>query len=262
MVLASEIRAPAALFDLPAFHSLAGRPESALDGTLDGVSYSARIVIADYGERIASHYRDALPRGLAAASAQAGIPFDLPHFGLAIDFARPVILAVHDGDMVLDESIRALVARFGPVVFRNARMPETVADRFHRNIFPHLRFHVDRGPAMDNQYSCFSRDPTIVDQRGPRASSTLFIANIVAWLEQAGQLDDGAQPQAGVQPSYNLFHRKSMAPLFGNIILEQQWSAPEGTGEICVIDNRTVLHATYHKDGSTAGYPIGARYLF
>jgi alpha-ketoglutarate-dependent taurine dioxygenase len=52
-----------------------------------------------------------------------------------------------------------------------------------------------------------------------------------------------------------------MAPLLGEIIFEQPWNEPAGVGEIALIDNRTVLHATYHKDGSTRGYPIGARYL-
>ena len=64
-----------------------------------------------------------------------------------------------------------------------------------------------------------------------------------------------------VRANYDLFSGITAADLFGRIILEQPWDAPDGTGEIAVIDNRTVLHATYHKDGETRGYPIGARYL-
>ncbi len=60
--------------------------------------------------------------------------------------------------------------------------------------------------------------------------------------------------------SYNLYP-DAARDLFGDVILEQPWDAPEGTGEIAVIDNRTVLHASYHKDGRTKGYAIGARYL-
>ena len=258
----AENPSASALFDTTAFLLLSADPGCELQGTLDNLPYSARIAITDYGDRIARHYRDVAPNGLNSAAAEAAIPFDFPHFGLEINFARPVELAVHDVDMVLDHSIRALVARFGPVIFRNAQMPDAVSDRFHRNIFPHLRFHVDRGPRMKNQYSCFTRDPLVPEQRAPRASSTLFVANLVAWLEQATCSNDGTRSSAGVRASYDIFHGTPMAPLFGNIIMEQPWSAPDGTGEICVIDNRTVLHATYHKDGSIAGYPIGARYLF
>ena len=43
-------------------------------------------------------------------------------------------------------------------------------------------------------------------------------------------------------------------------MLEETWSAPPGSGEIVVFDNRTVLHASY--SSGKAGYPIGVRYLF
>jgi len=258
--IARKINAPT-LFDAPAFQPLFLDPAREVRGTLDGVPYSAAIAIADYGDRVARHYRDIVPDGLKIACAEAEIPFGLTHFGLVVSFARPVEFGVHDEDMVLDDSIRALIARFGPVIFRNARIAATVRDRFHRNIFPHLRFHVDRGSQMPNQYSCFTRDPSVSEQRAPRASSTLFAANLVAWLEQV-RCSGGTVRPAGVRSSYDIFHSAVMAPLLGNIILEQPWAAPDGTGEICVIDNRTVLHASYYKDGSTAGYPIGARYLF
>jgi len=262
LALAAEKPVSRSLFDATAFTPLPSDPGRTVNGTLNGVPWSAGIAIADYGSRIAQYYRDGARHGLAATCAEAAIPFDLPHFGLVVSFARPVEIALHDEDMVLDTSVRDLVARFGPVIFSNARTHDAVTDRFHRNIFPHLRFHVDRGPLMENQYSCFTRDPKIPEQTAPRRSSTLFIANTVAWLEEAAQAGGGARPPQGVRPSYDLFHSTRMEPLFGDIILEQPWSAPVGTGEICVIDNRTVLHATYHKDGSTAGYPIGARYLY
>ena len=47
-----------------------------------------------------------------------------------------------------------------------------------------------------------------------------------------------------------------------NIVLEQAWDAPRGTGEIVVIDNRTVQHAAYYRTPAGPGYPIGARYLY
>jgi len=47
----------------------------------------------------------------------------------------------------------------------------------------------------------------------------------------------------------------------GTIFLEQRWDAPDGCGDICMIDNRSVLHSSY-KRASDHGYRIGARYLY
>ncbi len=252
---------PLAELDAAALRALSRAPEGEVRGTLGGIPYSARIAIPNYGERIARHYRDIAPDGLSAACASAEIPFDLPRFGLVVSFADAAELAIHDDAMVLDGAVRDLVGRFGPVIFRNARIVNAVRERCHRNIFPHLRFHVDRGAAMPNQFSCFTRDPLDPEQRPPRASSTLFMANIVAWLETVRTLACKPGDERGVRPSYDLFDGLDMAPMLGETVLEQPWSEPDGTGEIAVIDNRTLLHATYHKDGTTKGYRIGARYL-
>lgn len=248
-------------FDSAEFDPLKRTPTGEIRGAIGGSPFTARIAIPNYGERIAHHYRSIAPRGLAAACAAAEIPFNLAQFGLVLCFAEPTELPIHDTDMALNGSVRALVDCFGPVIFRNAYLDGSVRQRFHRNIFPHLRFHVDRGPAMPNQYSCFTRDPFDAEQRAPRATSTLFIANIVAWLEmvRAGACDPGTE--RGVRASYELFNGVDMAPLFGSTVLEQPWCEPDGTGEVAVIDNRTVQHASYHKDGRTGGYRIGARYL-
>ncbi len=250
-----------AQFDADAFEPLLANPEGQVQGLFEGTPYIARVAIPHYGERISRHYRDILPDGLGAACAGAEIPFDLSQFGLIVTFAKPAEIAVHDANMGLDEEIRALVNRFGPVIFRNATVEESVREKFHRNIFPHLRFHFDRGPNVPNQFSCFTRDPNDSEQRHPRTSSTLFIANIVSWLElvRTGSCTPGGE--TGVRPNYDLFEGADMAPLLDNIILEQPWSEPEGTGEIAVIDNRTLLHASYHKNALNKGYRIGARYL-
>jgi hypothetical protein len=158
---------------------------------------------------------------------------------------------------VLDNGIRDLIAQFGPLDMRNAVITRGARERFHRDIFLHLRFHVDRGPTAPNQYSCFTRDPDDPEQRPPRASSATFIANIVAWLE-LGYCDPDIE--RGMRASYDLFADADMSALLGNIVLEQPWTEPAGIGEIAVVDNRTTLHATYHKDGETKGYRIGARY--
>jgi hypothetical protein len=248
-------------FDDATFRPLIADPEGEVQGLFEGIPYTARIAIPHYGERIVSHYRDILPNGLPAACIAAQIPFDLPHFSLVLTFTNAAEITVHDGNLQLNEKVRTLVHRYGPVIFRNAYIERSVREMFHRNIFPHLRFHVDRGPAMPNQYSCFTRDPFDAEQRPPRTSSTFFIANIVSWLELVRTGRCKSAEETGVRPSTDLFERTDMAPLLGEIILEQPWSEPEGTGEIAVIDNRTMLHATYHKDGFTPSYRIGARYL-
>jgi len=251
----------AAALDPKAFEALTADPRSELRGSFAGTAYRARVAIPDYGRCIARHYAAQTGGDLPAACARAQIPFDLAQFGLEIAFESPVEIAVHDPAMRLDDGIRALVGRFGPVILKNAMVERSVRGMFHRNIFPPLRFHVDRGPSMPNQYSCFTRDPLDAEQHAPRASSTLFIANIVAWLESIRNGDAAPGAACGVKPSYDLFLGQDLAPLFGTIILEQSWSAPAGTGEIAVLDNRTALHATWHKSGLTAGYRIGARYL-
>ena len=248
------------VFELEALAQLARDPDSEVRGAVNGSPYSARIALPRYGARIAHYFRDVAPGGLPGAIATSRIPFDLDDFGLIVHFEQPAEIAVHGDHMILDDSLRALVDRFGPVVLRNASMVTDARNRFHRNIFPHLRFHVDRGPAMPNQYSCFTRDPLDAEHFLPRESSTLFIANIVACLEQA-RATGSTLEAAQVGASSDLFPKTDMAPLLGEIIFEQPWNEPAGVGEIALIDNRTVLHATYHKDGSTRGYPIGARYL-
>ena len=53
-----------------------------------------------------------------------------------------------------------------------------------------------------------------------------------------------------------------LAESIGNVVLEQAWHAPPGTGEITILDNRSVLHASYYARPENRGYPIGVRYLF
>lgn len=237
-------------------------PEAEIRGTYAGTPYTARIAIPNYGRHIAHYYRDVAGNGLDAACKTAGIPFEFIHFGLILSFSRPTGIAIHDESMHLDEGVRSLVGEFGPVIFQNACIAGNMRVMFHRNIFPHLRFHVDRGPTMPNQFSCFTRDPFDAEQRHPRTASTLFIANIVAWLETMRTGATKAGQETGVRSNYDLFTGTEISPLFNKTILEQPWAAPEGTGEIAVIDNRTALHATYQKSPNANSYRIGARYLF
>ncbi len=93
-------------------------------------------------------------------------------------------------------------------------------------------------------------------QRAPRDSSTLIIANAVGHLQA---LREGLDPDDGGGALFKVFVDHLPATAIGSIVLEQAWSAPEGVGEICLFDNRFVLHASYYRAGR--GYPIGVRYL-
>jgi len=64
-----------------------------------------------------------------------------------------------------------------------------------------------------------------------------------------------------MRASYDLFAEQNVRPLFGDVVFDQAWNEPEGTGELCIIDNRTVLHASFHGDLRGKGWRIGARYL-
>lgn len=243
------------------FDPLLKTPDRLVRGNFAGSPFEASVGIPHYDRRIATHYSDVAPQGIAAASARARIPFTLPQFGLIVAFDAPVDIAVHDDAMVLADPLRDLVTRFGVLILRNAAVDKAVRDRFHRNIFPHLRFHVDRGAQMPNQISCFTRNPHDAEQRHPRKSSTLFMANLVAWLECRRHAAPGEPEETGVRTSYDLYARTRMSEVIGETVLEQPWTAPEGTGEIAVIDNRLVLHATYNRVMDEPGYRIGARYL-
>ena len=238
------------------------RPGAMVAGEAGGVPFEARILIPDYGREIQCHYGGLAGADLAAACGNAGIAFDFHQFGLVCRFDRPVEIAAHDGELVLDEDLRAAVAAVGPVILQNAYLGEATRGLCHRNIFANLEFHVDRGPGLPNQYSLFTRDPFDDAQRLPRQSSTLFVANIVAHLQNGLEHPETGAVDSGRPMKCAIFRDAPVEPLFGHVILQQAWNAPAGTGEICIIDNRTVLHASYHPNPKQRGYPIGARYLY
>ena len=232
-------------------------PDGFIEGQIAGVSYRARMAIPGYAEKIAAHYRSLLPAGLTEVCATAAIPFHFPGFGLVCEFEKPVELKIYDADYVLDAGFKEAIGILGPLIFRNAYLAEKCRKETHNQIFPDLNFHIDRSAGQDNQYSLFSRDPFDPVQKAPRRSSTLIAASIVGHLQA---MREGQAPPNRRQTLYEVFKDEDLESLTGDILLEQPWTAPEGTGEICLFDNRTVLHASYYREGR--GYPIGVRYLF
>lgn len=208
--------------------------------------FTARVSIPDYATAVTGHY------DIAAKQIDAPPPFR--HFGLAVAFHSPTRIVLYDESRALLDGPRQAIATFGPLLLRNVVFA-MAEDEPQRNIFPSLRFHVDRAPPQTDLYSLFYRDPSDPTQQHPRTSSTLFIANAVGLLQGRKEGHEAGR----VLSSCDLFVNENIGPLMSRVILEQRWDAPSGTGEIAILDNRTVLHASYYKN--KGGYPISVRYL-
>jgi len=240
---------------------LFANPQGVVIGAHAGKSYRLRIAIPHYAKNVEEYYRDILGGDLQALTQQVDIPFSFKHFGLICEFVEPVELSLHDDDMGLDESIKAVVDRIGPVIIKNAYLSSQKRSLGHRNRFPHLSFHVDRSPMQPTPYSMFTRDPFDQEQIEPRTASTLFVANIVAYLQLVKEKQCDPASEKGPRTLYNIFSDTNMDEVLDKIVLEQTWNAPRGTGEICIQDNRKLQHASYYRDAARQGYRIGVRYV-
>ncbi len=236
--------------DPTALAALQRDPRTPVEGRLNGTAYTARIAIPDYGARIERHY------GRRLSVLDMDFPFR--HFGLSIEFETPVELAVHDDERRLDAGLRALLGRFGPLTLSNANLPDRVRASGQRNVFQSLSFHIDRGHTQDDHISLFWRDPFDPVQHQPRNSSTLVLANAAAYLQAVKE----GYGEHKFKLLYQLFEDEDIDPLIGEVMVELGWRAPEGVGEISLVDNLTVLHASYYAHPEYKGYPISVQYLF
>jgi hypothetical protein len=245
-------------FDAAWLDKLLRQPETAQTGTLGPHRFRARIAIPHYIKRIESFFEQ---KNIPQFSQRVEVPCNFRHFGLVIDFADAVELQLHDEDLVLADGLRYCISQTGPVILRNVFLPSPLRSFGHRNRFPHLNFHIDRNANQATRYSVYTRDPFDSEQRFPRTSSTLFIANIVAVLQgmREGTVDPATEK--GMRGTYNLFQQENMDNVLGNIVLEHAWDCPEGTGEISMLDNATTLHASYYREPAMKGYKIGVRYV-
>lgn len=233
---------------------MVGGARTSSRGDQGGTPFEAEILIPGQPAQIQAHYADLVTGPLDAMSRAAGQNPPQANFGILIAFGGPTEVRVYDEDFVLDGMLRRVIGEFGSMILRNAYMPGANRAEGQRNIFPDLSFHIDRGSNQEEQYSLFCRDPFDAVQRKPRGSSTLIACNMVCYLQKMREAGGVAAP-LGTQ--CNIFRDADLG--LGEIMIEQAWDAPEGTGEICVIDNRTVMHASYYKPAR--GYPIGVRYL-
>jgi len=236
-------------------------PFESIAGRFGNAPYSAKIALPDYNQRLLKHYSQILHGNIVSYSQRVQIPYAYTHYGLIIDFENPVEVALHTEEMVLDEGLRELIARIGPVIIRNAYMVSRYRDQGHRNRFPHLNFHIDRSENQPTQYSMYTRNPFDSEQQFPRTSSTLFIPSLVGNLQAVKEEQPNARSDIGIRNTYTLFTNEDMNSLLNNIILEHAWDQPQGIGEISMLDNRTALHSSYYRNPAEKGYKIGVRYL-
>lgn len=175
------------------------------------------------------------------------------------EFEQPTQIILFDDKYVLEDGPRKLAETFGLLIIRNASAIVGEDDASQRNIFPHLCFHIDRGRDHEYQYTCLFRDTKDSTHHKPSGTSTVVIANIVAYLQSIKESPAAANDK-GQKTSYEIFESEKLESAMGYIMLCQSWDEPDGVGEFCIVYNRTTLHASYHFPRK--GYPIGARYLF
>ena len=248
-------------FSANQIQQLKKNPERTIVGRMGPNPFEAHIAIAHHDKHIEKEYAEYCPSGLKAACDRIGLPFTLNHFGLKIKFTEPVMIHMYDENMAFDENARQVVTAFGPVIMENAYLPERNRSDGHNAKFAHLNFHRDRGSHQAEQVSIYLRDPFDEIQSQPRTISTLFMASIVAHFQN---LREDGEPEPGNEGRgmrYHFFKKVEPSPLLGNVILEQSWTAPVNTGEICVIDNEPILHSSYYRTAARDGYKIGVRYL-
>ena len=241
--------------------TLINTPHREINGNYNGRDYVAKLVTQDYATRINEYYRDITKGNLASFCQQAQIPFNFTHFGVEIHFNAATELLLHDDDLNMEPGLHQLIAGVGAVIIKNAYMSDKLRKVGHRNRFPHLNFHVDRTANQPTHYSMYARDPLDEEQQYPRTSSTLFLPNIVGHLQGIKEGLINPQTDKGVRGTYNLFCKEAVHELMQDIIIEHRWDEPKGVGEISMLDNLTLLHASYYRDASKTGYKIGVRYL-
>lgn len=233
-----------------ALQKLRDNPSASIATEWQGEKVTISFGIPHYRTSLQSHYK-------------LNYPFAFLHFGLNITFQTHNELVLHDEDMALSNGMRRLLKEFGPIVIHNAYLPEDIASVGHRNRFPHLSFHRDRNESHATPYSMFYRNPFDEEQRFPRTSSTLFVSNEHARVElkKNGNGIDENQDLSHCMLFTEIENVDLLKDYLGKLVLEQPWNLAVDTGEICIQDNRQLLHASYYRNVKQDGYRIGVRYL-
>lgn len=246
------------------FNTLLRTPQTTLSSNLNRTAYHAKILIPGFRQNTQRYYQDYIETSTSDIATAKQLPVDFQDFGLHIEFEKPIELHIYDDTSTILGNVKELIQQFGLIVFQNVYLIEEHRKDGHRNRFPHLHFHRDRNQNQPTPYSLFCRDPFDPIQKEPRLSSTLFTSYLVAYLQALKERQYDIIQKQGGQSHYDLFQQEEkkqiLKDLFGSVILQHPWSAPQGVGEITIMDNRTILHASYYRSVEK-GYRIGVRYL-
>ena len=220
------------------------------------------MLIPNYLEKLKQFYGVGVLSNINQTVVNSGVPFPfIRHFGLQINFLSSIEIKMHDGQFELLGGSKQLIQQFGIVILKNACLEGAARELGHRNRFPHLNFHRDRNETLPTPYSLYTRDQRDEEQYFSRKSSTLIIANLVAYLQCMKEQNYEPIESKGIRSHYEIFHNENVEDAIGSVMVEQRWDEPDGVGEIAMLDNRTVLHSSYRRMTGVEGYRIGVRYL-
>lgn len=236
-------------------------PGEILEGSHFGERFSMKVVIPNHERIVAQYYSDLLKTSLNQINNNLDLPSYFKHFGIEVKFEKQCEVAFYNDQKKLDEGIRESIKMFGPIIIKNVYLDDSRRNDGHRNRFPQLKFHVDRSMAQTEHHSYYHRDPFDPEQIEPRKSSTLFIPNVVGYLQGVKEKKYSITQKGVLISHIDLFHEENVQELIGKIIVEHAWNEPRGTGEISIIDNTTTLHSSYYRIPSVKGYRIGVRYV-
>ena len=247
-------------FNASWLNRLLSSPDTPIIGTFANSSYQANIIIPNYKDKISVHYKNEIKGDIVQLCDKLDLPHVFKHFGISINFAKPLQLRLHDDDMMMLNNLHSMIKEAGAVIIKNAYLDSQHRDMGHRNRFPQLNFHVDRSEKQPSHYSMYTRNPFDEEQKKPRNSSTLFIAKVIGYLQSNKEKSIDESIEQGNKGSYTIFKEENMKELVNEIIVEHNWNEAEGTGEVSMIDNITCLHASYYP-AFEKGYKIGVRYV-
>lgn len=248
-------------YDADIVRQLMKSPSGSVEGNVSGAACKFKIVSPYYVELISKFYHDQLLHDLNYYHDHLNIPVLFSHFGVSVDFYEPTELHLHGEDMTLPEGVKVLLKNFGVLILRNAYLDSSVRDMGHRNRFPQLNFHVDRIPSQISYYSVYTRNPFDEEQKHPRTSSTLFIPTLIAYLQGLAEGKTALLSDKGLINNTLLFNEDNIKEILNTVAVQHSWDQPLGTGEISIINNCNMLHASYYPDMYNKGYRIGVRYL-
>jgi hypothetical protein len=260
-IIADTSKAISFEFNQSLISNLDLNPNTPIVNKLFGNSFKAEIIIPEYFQIIQQYYHSQIKYSIKYYHDNLNLPPLFSHFGICITFEKSTKIHIHDTNMVLSNSVKTLLIKYGAVILKNVYLDAEMRDMGHRNRFPQLNFHIDRNPMQLTHFSVYTRNPFDEEQKHPRSSSTLFIPYLVGYLQGLKEGKDHVADKNGLITSSVLYQPTAIPELLNSIILPHSWNESENTGEISIIDNINILHASYYPNEFNKGYRIGVRYV-